>query len=81
MLSKWTLDFLDEMYNKIRICVDFSLYFAKGSQKKVGRHLEWSHINSKMCSVIIEDNRTRIQPVPEHLDTLHILSHARGQES
>ena len=31
--------------------------------KKVRRHLEWSHINSKMCSVISEGNRTRIQPV------------------
>jgi len=36
------------------------------SEKKVGHHLEWSHIKSKMCSVISEDNRTRIQPVPEH---------------
>ena len=42
------------------------MYFTKGSQKKVRHHLEWSHINSKMCSVITEDNRSKIQPVPEH---------------
>ena len=34
-------------------------------QKKVGHHLEWSHINSKMCYVICEGNRSRIQPVLE----------------
>ena len=36
---------------------------VKYGPKKVRRHLERSHINSKMCSVISEGNRTRIQPV------------------
>ena len=45
---------------------DFWWFPHWNGEKKVGHHLEWSHIKSKMCSVISEDNRTRIQPVPEH---------------
>ena len=45
---------------------DFPIEILIETKKKVGHHLEWSHIKSKMCSVISEDNRTRIQPVPEH---------------
>ena len=44
----------------------FTLYFTKGGQKKVAPHLEWTHIDSKMCSGTLEANRTRIQPVLKH---------------
>ena len=66
MLIKCSFGLLNEIYKTNWIWRDFPLYFTKGSQKKVRHHLEWSHINSKMCSVISEDNRSRIQPVPEH---------------
>ena len=42
---------------------NFTLYFTKGSQKKVRRHLERAHIDSKMCSGLLGTTRTRIQPV------------------
>ena len=42
---------------------NFTLYFTKGSQKKVRRHLERAHIDSKMCSGLLGATRTRIQPV------------------
>ena len=44
----------------------FALYFTKGGQKKAATHLEWTHIDSKMCSGTLEANRTIIQPVLKH---------------
>ena len=42
---------------------NFTLYFTKGSRKKVRRHLERAHIDSKMCSGLLGATPTRIQPV------------------
>ena len=44
---------------------NFTLYFTKGGQKKVGHHLEKAHIDSKMCSGPLRAIRTRIRPVPK----------------
>ena len=45
---------------------DFPIEIIIETKKKVGHHLEWSHIKSKMCSVSDFHRRTRIQPVLEH---------------
>ena len=48
-------------FGQIFLCI-----LQKEAKKKVGHHSEWSTINSEICSVISDNNRTKIQPVPNH---------------
>ena len=58
---------------------NFTLYFTKGSQKKVGHHLERAHIDSKMSSGLLGAARTRIKPVirPSR-DFAYFVTHCQG---
>ena len=53
------------------------MYFSKGGQKKVAPHLEWTYIDSKMCSGTLEAKNPESNRHLNILDTLHILSHAK----